>query len=134
MLEQNQLLNTVVSHSLGIAGRQSHTRAATSRIQLIHANSSDFLRSLDASNTFDCIYLDPMFPTHKSGAKPGKEMQILQKLTDNVDIDACFELSLEKALNRVVVKRPAKSPNMADKKPDMTYREKTIRFDVYLTA
>ena len=134
MLEQNQSLNTVISHSLDLAGRQSHTRAAASRIQLITANSAEFLRSLDDSNAFDCIYLDPMFPVHKSGAKPGKEMQILQKLTENLDIETCFELALEKALKRVVVKRPAKSSPVSDKNPDMTYREKTIRFDVYLTA
>lgn len=134
MLEQNPLLNTVISHSLEIAGRHSYTCAAASRIQLILANSLEFLRSLDDSNDFDCIYLDPMFPAHKSGAKPGKEMQILQKLTENLDIEACFEMALEKASKRVVVKRPAKSPTITDRKPAMTYREKTIRFDVYLTA
>ncbi|MCP4188549.1 MAG: class I SAM-dependent methyltransferase, partial [Gammaproteobacteria bacterium] len=75
-----------------------------------------------------------MFPTHKSTAKPGKEMQLLQKLTNNLDIEACFELALLKADNRVVVKRPAKSRPFASRPADLTYREKTIRFDVYLTA
>ena len=134
MLEQNKLLHSIISHSLNNASQHSHTSAAASRIELVLINSADFLRTIDGSRRFDCIYLDPMFPEHKSGAKPGKEMQILQKLTENLDIVDCFDTALETALNRVVVKRPAKSPALTDRKPDMTYREKTIRFDVYLTA
>lgn len=61
-------------------------------------------------------------------------MQILQRLTDNHGIELVFELALAKAQKRVVVKRPAKAGNLAGIKPDIVYREKTIRFDVYLTA
>jgi 16S rRNA (guanine1516-N2)-methyltransferase len=75
-----------------------------------------------------------MFPRHKSGAKPAKDMQILQALTANVEIDSCFERALQKARRRVVVKRPAKAASLARLKPDLVYREKTIRFDVYLTT
>ncbi|MCP4283565.1 MAG: class I SAM-dependent methyltransferase, partial [Gammaproteobacteria bacterium] len=75
-----------------------------------------------------------MFPTHKSSAKPAKEMQVLQALTDNVEIESCFDLALQKAHKRVVVKRPAKAATLTALKPDIVYREKTIRFDVYLTT
>ncbi len=73
-----------------------------------------------------------MFPEHKSNAKSAKGLQILQKLTLNQDIETCFELALKKAGKRVVVKRPAKSQPISDLSPDLVYREKTIRFDVYL--
>ena len=63
-----------------------------------------------------------------------KEMQILQALTVNADIDSSFELALGKARKRVVVKRPAKAARLGNLKPDLVYREKTIRLDVYLTA
>ena len=59
-------------------------------------------------------------------------MQILQYLTSNVAIDQCFEIALQTATNRVVVKRPAKAPALTTLTPDLVYREKTIRFDVYL--
>ena len=75
-----------------------------------------------------------MFPAHKSGAKPAKEMQILQALTDNSNIEACFELALARARKRVVVKRSAKAAPLGQHKPDLVQRAKTIRFDVYLTA
>jgi hypothetical protein len=76
-----------------------------------------------------------MFPAHKSSAKPAKEMQILQALTENRNIEACFELALARARKRVVVKRAAKAaPLLEQHKPDLVHRAKTIRFDVYLTA
>jgi len=132
MLEQNELVYNISAHSLNCARTINSTSAAANRIELIHTSSADFLFGVDHSINFDCIYLDPMFPDHKSSAKPAKDMQILQHLTDNQNIEQCFELALEKARNRVVVKRPAKSGPISDLAPDLVYKEKTIRFDVYL--
>ena len=132
MLEQNELVYNISAHSLNCARLISSTSAAANRIELIHTSSVDFLLGLDHATDFDCIYLDPMFPDHKSTAKPAKDMQILQHLTDNQNIEKCFELALEKARNRVVVKRPAKAEPISDLTPDLVYKQKTIRFDVYL--
>lgn len=134
MLEQNAVVHSIVSQSLLKARNVSHTKAAAQRITLEHDNSRNYLETLDNNKIFDCIYLDPMFPGHKSSAKPAKEMQLLQKLTGNIDIEACFELALNKAAKRVVIKRPAKAPAISALKPDLNYREKTIRFDIYLTV
>ncbi|MCP4485868.1 MAG: class I SAM-dependent methyltransferase [Gammaproteobacteria bacterium] len=134
LLEQNEVVFSIVSQSLANALLQKHTEIAAQQIKALRINSLDFLNSLDNNSEYDCIYLDPMFPAHRSTAKPSKEMQLLQKLTNNLDIEACFELALTKASNRVVVKRPVKSAPFVDKPADLTYREKTIRFDVYLTA
>jgi 16S rRNA (guanine1516-N2)-methyltransferase len=132
MLEQNELVFNISAHSLNCARLISFSSAAANRIELIHTSSVDFLLGLDHTSSFDCIYLDPMFPDHKSTAKPAKDMQILQHLTDNQNIEECFELALQKARNRVVVKRPAKSKPISDLAPDLVYKQKTIRFDVYL--
>ena len=134
MLEHNELVYQIVSCSLNRARSIQHTMAAANRIELIHTSSVDFLRAQQDSKIYDCIYLDPMFPDHKSGAKPAREMQILQYLTQNQDIDECFKLALEMAGKRVVVKRPAKSKPISELSPDLVYRQKTIRFDVYLTS
>ena len=131
MLEQNSLIHSVISRSLLNASNISRTKAAAQRIVLELGNSIDYLQTI-ARGKYDCIYLDPMFPQHKSNAKPGKEMQLLQKLTENLDIDACFDLALQKAGNRVVVKRPVRASPISLLKPDLSYREKTIRFDIYL--
>ena len=132
MLEQNELVYHVSRYALNYARSIKQTSAAANRIESIHTTSIDFLLAQKQSGNFDCIYLDPMFPDHKSTAKPAKEMQILQQLTQNQDIDECFELALKNAGKRVVVKRPAKSGPISELAPDLIYRAKTIRFDVYL--
>lgn len=133
MLEQNSFIASILSASLRSAEAYSRTKQAVSRITLKACNSLDYLRSLKSHEDFDCIYIDPMFPERKSGAKPAKEMQLLQKLTDNLEVTSCFELALQKATNRVVVKRPAKAETITLKKPDFSYKEKSVRFDIYLS-
>ena len=133
MLEQNELIYNIGCHSLKCARSIKQVSAAANRIVSIHTTSIDFLLAQKQPGNFDCIYLDPMFPDHKSTAKPAKEMQILQQLTQNQDIDECFKLALMNAGKRVVVKRPAKSGSISDLTPDLFYKTKTIRFDVYLT-
>lgn len=134
MLEQNAFIYSVLSTSLSNACRHSHTQAAAQRLTLKFGNSFDYLQRLESCpKQYACIYLDPMFPAHRSNAKPGKAMQLLQYLTRNTDIDACFSLALQKAGKRVVVKRPVKAAAISTLKPDLRYQEKTVRFDVYLT-
>ncbi|MFT5220993.1 MAG: 16S rRNA (guanine1516-N2)-methyltransferase [Planctomycetota bacterium] len=131
MIEQNPLLWAIVAQSLSVL--QENSPALAARLSSELCDGLSYLRTGSAEQAYDCIYIDPMFPAHKSSAKPGKELQILQSLTDNSDIEACFQLALEKAVKRVVVKRPAKASSLDGKKPDIIYREKTIRFDVYLS-
>jgi len=133
LLEQNEVVHAIVAYSLSRLAANHHSAAVAERIVIENINAKSYLRSSAANLEYDCIYLDPMFPRHKSGAKPAKEMQILQALTANVEIDSCFELALQTARRRVVVKRPARAAQLSSLKPDLVYREKTIRFDVYLT-
>jgi len=133
LLEQNALVHAIVAYSLSRLTTDHHGAAVAERILIENTNANSYLQSSGTNHEYDCIYLDPMFPRHKSGAKPAKDMQILQAMTTNVEIDSCFELALQKARRRVVVKRPARAAGLGNLKPDLVYREKTIRFDVYLT-
>jgi 16S rRNA (guanine1516-N2)-methyltransferase len=133
LLEQNKLVHAVVAQSLAQLALNSATADIAARMAIEQFDAKHFLQN-QVKAEFDCIYLDPMFPAHKSSAKPAKEMQILQALTDNSNIEACFELALAQARKRVVVKRAAKAAPLEQHKPDLVHRAKTIRFDVYLTA
>ena len=133
-IEQIQLLHMISAYSLNCAQSIKRSATAANRISMIHGDSVDYLQNQVEPHSFDCIYLDPMFPQHKSSAKSAKALQILQQLTQNQDIQACFELALSKASKRVVVKSPAKSASLFKNKVDLVYREKTIRFDIYLTG
>jgi len=131
-IEQNTLVHKISAYSLHCAQAIKHSAMAANRVEMIHGDSVDYLQCHAKSGAYDCIYLDPMFPDHKSSAKPAKGLQILQKLTHNQDIQTCFELALAKASKRVVVKSPAKSVALFENKADLVYREKTIRFEVFL--
>ncbi len=131
MLEQNLLIYQCMHYLLELA-RYAHPQQCYQQMSIIHDNSLDYLAGKDKGFA-DCLYIDPMFPSHKSSAKPSKDLQILQRLTTNIEIEGLFEQALEKAGTRVVVKRPLHAATLSDLKPDITYKEKTIRFDVYLT-
>jgi len=124
----------IVACSLELLAADVAAGATASRMNIENTDANRYLHGLTDDREYDCIYLDPMFRAHKSGAKPAKEMQILQAITANVDIDDCFEAALLKAGKRVVVKRAAKAPPLSQLKPDLVYRTKSIRFDIYLTA
>ena len=132
-LEHHPLVHAILGYSLAQLKISAKYESIASLLHLEAGHALEFLQTLPDQHEYDCIFLDPMFPAHKSGAKPGKELQILQALTDNQDIDACFETALQVARKRVVVKRPLKAPTLSESKPDICYREKSIRFDVYLT-
>lgn len=131
LLEHNPLLYAILEYSLECLAHERGAETAA-RLRLEPAEAGAYLRRLSVPAPYDCIYLDPMFPEHKSGAKPAGEMQILQALTGNIGIEECLRLARARARRRVVVKRPLKAPPLSADEPDIVYREKTIRFDVYL--
>jgi 16S rRNA (guanine1516-N2)-methyltransferase len=134
MLERNPLVFAIVDYSLKLLDADAVSNSAAGRMKIENSDANRYLNSLANNREYDCIYLDPMFRAHKSGAKPAKEMQILQAITSNLDIEDCFETALLKAGKRVVVKRAAKAPPLSQLKPDLVHRAKSIRFDIYLTA
>ena len=133
MVEQHPLIHHCLTYLLSSALKIEPSISALDRLQIQQANSLDYLQQPGQEDP-DCYYLDPMFPTHKSGARPGKELQLLQKLTRNSNIEETFQRALALAKQRVVVKRPIHAAPLNDLKPDLQHRDKTIRFDVYLTG
>ena len=131
MVEQQPLIHGCVNFLLSIAAKETQD-PVFDRLEIHHRQGLEYLQGLAPAQYPDCIYLDPMFPAHKSTARPGKDLQILQLLTDNSDMQATFEAALQSATKRVVVKRPVHAPTLDARTPDIVYREKTIRFDVYL--
>lgn len=131
MIEQNPLIASCLNYLVSTA-QHDREDELYHRLAVINGDSTEYLSSKNPG-VADCLYLDPMFPAHKSSAKPSKELQMLQILTRNRHIEELLELAIAKAGFRVVVKRPIHAPTLSDRKPDIEYREKTIRFDVYLT-
>lgn len=79
------------------------------------------------------VYLDPMFPHKQKSALVKKEMRVFQHLVGaDLDADSLLSPALTLAKKRVVVKRPAYAPFLAEKRPDIIRETKNHRFDIYL--
>lgn len=81
----------------------------------------------------DVVYLDPMFPEKPKSAKNKKTMQLFQTIHQSAADDAAqlLEQALASCCDRVVVKRPTKSPLLTKFKPTFQLLGKTCRFDAY---
>lgn len=102
-------------------------------LTLISADAIEYLQSISESQTPDIIYIDPMFPEKTKSALVKKEMRVLREVVgDDVDSEKLLNAALFIAKKRVVVKRAKLAPTLTDKKPDVIYRGKSSRFDVYL--
>ncbi|CAA0125358.1 Ribosomal RNA small subunit methyltransferase J [BD1-7 clade bacterium] len=137
MIEQNPVVHLLLKSGLRAASVSEDDELsiiASDKMRLAACQSSlDFFAELQAES-FDVVYLDPMFPDRRKSAKVKKGMQYFHDL---VGIDSAQEPELlTKALliagKRVVVKRPKQAPYLADRKPSLEMSSKTIRYDIYL--
>lgn len=87
----------------------------------------------EQTKNLDVIYLDPMFPTRTKSALVKKEMRILKDIVgDDIDSPELLTLALKVAKKRVVAKRPLHAPTLTELKPDIVFKGRACRFDVYL--
>lgn len=107
--------------------------AVLNRMSLNQTNSLEFLQAqAQANSAFDVVYLDPMFPERKKSAAVKKEMQIFHHyIGADADADELLEPALALATYRVVVKRPAHAPFLANQEPNHQVKGKSTRFDIY---
>lgn len=112
-----------------LADPVNHDIAA--RIHLMQCDSSDYLRD-EKTADIDVIYLDPMFPPREKTAAVKKDMQVLQALAETDLGEELLPLALNKARQRVVVKRPDYAPDLAGLVPQASVPAGAHRFDIYL--
>lgn len=110
---------------------------SASQLKLIHANSTDYLTDLNRQKNSEkpqVIYMDPMFPDRNKSAAVKKEMRIFKQLAgEDMDAAELLTIACKVAEERVVVKRPASAPFIAERSPSFQITSKKHRFDVYLT-
>lgn len=100
------------------------------RMNLFEGDSIEHLGS--ASQRYDVIYLDPMFPNKTKQAKAKKEMQAFQALIGkDSDESALLEAALSAAIYRVAVKRPKNAAPIEGPQPSAALLGRSSRFDIY---
>lgn len=130
LIERSPILHALLEDAMQRASRHPQLGQAISRMQLICANSIEWLSNHPPA---DIIYLDPMFPERQKSASIKKELAILQNLLGkDVDSQELFDTAFACASRRVVVKRPRLSERISQKEPDFSLMGKSSRFDVYL--
>ncbi len=128
VLEQNPIVANLLED--GFAQIQDHT--IKQRLFLIKQNSVKFLSEINFMP--EVIYLDPMFEGVEKRAKVKKNLQLLQALCDpnTTNAENLLVVALQKATQRVVIKRAIHAPYLASLAPSYSLKGKDSRFDVYM--
>lgn len=136
LVERHPMLWALLQASLEQARQHTEMVAVCARIQIVHAESTDYL----AEHQADVVYLDPMFPVVESArnkvALVKKDMQLLHRLlhADGVDLGEQLLPLAQHAAKRVVVKRPRHAPALANQTPHHQWMGDACRFDAYFAA
>lgn len=135
MLERHPVVGALLEDGLRRARQLAETAAtaaAIERMELILGDACAWLQARTGQLCPDVIYLDPMFPERGKSARVRKEMQALQRIVGgDEDSAALFELALDRARYRVVVKRPRHAPPVAPHPVSFTVSGRSTRYDVY---
>jgi len=134
MLERSPILAALLEDALQRLEQSGQfAEVVKKRLRFTETDSIVFLQKLQQKDYPDVVYLDPMYPERTKSSLVKKEMRLLRGLAgDDQDATKLLTTSLERARNRVVVKRPRLAPTLNSRKPSHQITGKTSRFDVYL--
>lgn len=133
MIEKNKLIYYLLKDGIerAINSNNQKIKNICKNMTLYNSNSIDFLQNF--YEKVDCIYLDPMFTKENGKSLVKKEMQIFHNLAFYGDNEKLFKIAIQKANNRVIVKRMLDSPLLINMQPSYQIKGKTVRYDIYLT-
>lgn len=131
LYERNPVMAVLLMSALAQARAIPDLTEAAARMKALFADSVAALQSLDEA--LDVVVLDPMFPERQKSAAVKKKLQIIQRIESPCeDEQALLEAAFAARPRKVVVKRPAKGPRLAGRKPDYSLSGKAVRFDCYV--
>lgn len=131
MYEQDPVIAALLRDALRRAAADPRLVPITSRMRLTEGDSLEALGHLPEPP--DVVYLDPMFPERRKSAAVKKRFQLLHHLERPcANQEAMLQAALLARPRKVVVKRPAKGPYLADAKPSYSVSGKAVRYDVII--
>lgn len=134
MLERSAIIAELLADGLARAASSDDNELlkVIARMNLQRVDAVEYLQTLSSDLYPDVIYIDPMFPASKKSALVKKEMQAFHQVVGaDQDSDKLLRIALQRAIHRVVVKRPKKSEFLDDLAPAYSIEGKAVRFDVY---
>ena len=128
LFERNPVIAALLRDALVRAAEVPELREIVGRMTLREGDSIRGLRELETPP--EVILLDPMFPARRKSGLIGKKLQLLQRLeAPCADEAELLDAAIAAGPRKVVVKRPLKGPNLADRKPAYSIRGKAVRYD-----
>lgn len=133
LFERNPTIAALLEDAIERAANVPELAEAVARMSVESADSVAAMRSLGegaGAQAPDVILLDPMFPGRKKNAQVKKKLQLLQHLEQPCeDEEALLAAALAARPRKIVIKRPAKGPYLAGRKPDYSIAGKAVRYD-----
>ncbi len=134
LFEKDPVIAALLADSLERAKDVPELSDIVGRMELIQGDSIAALRAMGdwvEEKRPDVVLLDPMFPSRQKSGLIKKKFQLLQQLEQPCDVEEdMLEAAMAAGPMRIVIKRPAKGPYLAGKKPSYSLDGKAIRYDV----
>ena len=129
LCEHNPVIAALLKDTLARAMTIPELTDIVSRMTVYEGSSLSCFAS--ATTPPDVILLDPMFPERKKKAKVKEKLQLIQKLESPcTEETALLDAALATGAPKIIIKRPAKGPWLAGRKPSYAVEGKVIRYDV----
>ena len=129
-VEQSKIICLLVNDAIY---RAKNTISFLENIKLIHGNSIDIFKKLNAC--FDVVYLDPMYPVIKKNVKKSGDKDTVRSILEIEKISSDENILIDNFIKtdykKLILKRPLKSKKIYS---NINYqvKGKTTRFDIYL--
>lgn len=128
MFERDIIIAALLKDTLRRAKEDDELREIVERMELIEGDSIKKMGLLGI--TPDVVLLDPMFPQRQKSGLVKKKFQLIHHLEKPCeDEEELLKAAIDTKAKKIVVKRPAKGPNLSGIKPSYVIEGKTIRYD-----
>ncbi len=129
LFERDETIAALLADAMERAAAEPQLAEAVGRMTLVGGDSIAGLTELGFAP--DVVYLDPMFPARTKSAAVKKKFQLLHHLEQPCEEEETLvAAALAAGPRKVVIKRPAKGPQLAGMKPSYSIAGKAVRYDV----
>ncbi len=129
LFERDETICALLVDAMERAANEPQLKDIVERMTLVGGDSIAGLAELGFAP--DVVYLDPMFPGRTKSAAVKKKFQLLHHLEQPCEEEnELVAAALAVSPRKVVIKRPAKGPQLAGIKPSYSISGKAVRYDV----
>lgn len=132
LFEYDPVIAVLLEDAVERAKNDSLLSGTAGRMHVICGDSIEGMKKLGFVP--DIVLLDPMFPERTKSASVKKKFQLLHHLENPCgEEEELLEAALYTKAHRILIKRPAKGPFLAGRKPDYSIPGKAVRYDCIIT-